>query len=251
MSLVKPYFRIIRPRLDGSYAQHINNFYATDVEFASDRIQLICAFDLLVEDLRKIFSFIEPTDSNNTAYSHRNYELLLRACTEFETNCQAVLFANGCTVPVSGRYFTIRDYHKLNRAMHLSEYLILLNLWSPVPRIFAPLDEWDSGTSLSWYTDYNTVKHDRNKNFPQASLENVVKAVAGVFVILYAQFNFLTFNAQHKWGMLGKDDETDFEYDPGSLFAIKTPTSWLPDERYDFDWKTLKMSADPIAQYQF
>ena len=82
MSLVKPYFRIIRPQLDGNYAQHINNFYATDVEYASDRIQLIRAFDLLVEDLRKIFSFIEPTDSNKTAYSHRNYELLLRACTE-------------------------------------------------------------------------------------------------------------------------------------------------------------------------
>jgi hypothetical protein len=57
--------------------------------------------------------------------------------------------------------------------------------WQPKPIDLAPFGAWStSGTRLAWWGDYNNVKHNRIAEFHKASLENVVNAVAGVFVLL-------------------------------------------------------------------
>lgn len=39
--------------------------------------------------------FNEPTDAHLQVYSHRLYEILLRACTEFESLCREILMTHG------------------------------------------------------------------------------------------------------------------------------------------------------------
>jgi len=36
-----------------------------------------------------------------------------------------------------------------------------------------------------------------------------------------------------------------------SVFGIRPPQGWAEEERYSFDWATLKESEDPFANYQF
>ena len=55
-----------------------------------------------MRDLNEIFDFVEPSNDNTSVYSHRIYELLLRAATEFESNCKGILKANGYTGPREG-----------------------------------------------------------------------------------------------------------------------------------------------------
>ena len=74
---------------------NIGNTYLTADRYAEDRISFIRAFHILSSDLIKLIDFIEPCDSNKFTYSHRIYELYLRASTEFESNCKAILKANG------------------------------------------------------------------------------------------------------------------------------------------------------------
>ena len=56
---------------------------------------------------------------------------------------------------------------------------------------FSPFLGWDSTRptqSLPWYSAYNATKHDRESNFADASLGNVIQAVSGAIVMFWAQF---------------------------------------------------------------
>src|SRR5690554_5224374 len=97
MKLSKPYRRIIRPYLLPNHYVFgpSNNIYFVDDSYASDRFEIIRAYYILEKDLINLFEFIDPSDANLATYSHKTYELLLRASTEFELNAKKVLSANG------------------------------------------------------------------------------------------------------------------------------------------------------------
>lgn len=117
---------------------------------------------IIVKDFKELIDYVEPTDANQLVYSHRIYELLLRAATEFEANSKGVLKANGY-VKVDDS-LNIVDYYKLNAVMKLDRYEIETSLWMP-PKKFVPLKEWRNGFSLAWYKAYNATKHNRYHNF--------------------------------------------------------------------------------------
>src|SRR5689334_2470696 len=91
MPVTEPYFGICRPQQDGAYMRRLDNFYALDSRYCSNRVHLVQAYILLERDLLELFDYVEPADSNLATYSHRLYELLLRACTEVETNATGIL----------------------------------------------------------------------------------------------------------------------------------------------------------------
>jgi hypothetical protein len=82
----------------------------------------------------------------------------------------------------------IRTYEALLAPFHVSEAEVAFTFWNPTLHWFAPFRSWASAQPLPWYQAYNAVKHDRLKNFPAANLENVLLAVAGLFVCLVTAF---------------------------------------------------------------
>jgi hypothetical protein len=44
-----------------------------------------------------------------------------------------------------------------------------------------PWIDWNQGQKLLWWQAYNGVKHERSKNYEQATLENVLGSIAGLF----------------------------------------------------------------------
>mgnify|MGYP003394033597 CR=1 FL=1 len=133
MTIIEPYKRIIRPFFGKSSFEYSNGVNSSlgdshilDSRYASDRISLIRAYHILEKDLVSLFDFIEPSDGNSKVFSHRIYELFLRASTEFEANCKGILNSNNYQ---SKNDFNICDYYKLNSWCKLSEYEIKLSIW--------------------------------------------------------------------------------------------------------------------------
>jgi hypothetical protein len=59
---------------------------------------------------------------------------------------------------------------------------------------FSPFRNWDKAAptaSLSWYDAYNGVKHDREREFERATLENLANGLAACAIMLMAQFGWL------------------------------------------------------------
>ncbi|MDA0833987.1 MAG: hypothetical protein O2955_05785 [Planctomycetota bacterium] len=238
--ITKPFKRIIRPiQLSPiKYSEGGTDPYFVDDEYAADRISLTRAYHILEQDLRHLFEYVEPDDGNLNTYSHRLYELLLRASTEFETNCKSILLDN--QYQKKGR-LDITDYHKVNTCSRMSEYEIVISIWRSGPKVFKPFEEWSVGHSLSWYQAYNDVKHNRTIEFSKANLNHVISAVSAVLALLFSQFYYKCFSPRGDTRMyIGAPWYTSTD----TIFAIKGPTAWTSAECYKFDWSSLQNNTD-------
>lgn len=235
----KPYYRIYR-------AKQKDDGYILDRRYAGDRYLLCRAYKILEEDLVKLFHYIEPADENKNVFSHRIYELILRAATEFETNCKQILVANNYSG--SPKNWDITDYQKIEQATKLSQYEIKLNIWYPMGLVFQPLSPWATQNPLEWYNDYNTVKHHRSEKFQKATLINAVHAVGAVLAVLFAQFSNYVFEPYNE-SQSHDDDNDGFEYLTNTLFSIKPFKNWKSEEAYTFRWPN--DSDDPFQAFNF
>jgi hypothetical protein len=146
------------------------------------------AFILLMGDFLRVCEFVEPTDAHLQVYSHRLYELLLRACTEFESLCREILLAHGLRKQGS---LNITDFVEVAPLLDLTRQTCIALFWRPEAVSMTPFEHWTpQATGLSWYRWYNAVKHNRNAEFPHANLANVRAALSAVFIIL-ARLDFL------------------------------------------------------------
>lgn len=245
MPLTKPYKRIYRPYTDGRTSFDAD--YTNDSRYASDPSNYLRAYRLLEHDLLSTFDYVDPSDTNLKTYSHQFFQLLLRACTEFEANAKEILRANN--YPRTAK-LNLLDYVKLEKACRLSEYNIVVPTWDGTGSPLVPFAEWRSSHSLSWYQDYNAVKHDRAANFNSANLKNALNAVAAVLIILFAQFNISAFDPYHSVEMYSEDDNGRLSH-PSCFLIIQLPTGWTVDEQYDFDWTNLKGQTDPFQNFSF
>lgn len=244
MGITKPYYRIYRP---GAGSDYLN-----DLRYCSGANEMYRSFQLLELDLKRIFEFIEPTDDNLSVYSHRLYELLLRACTEFEASAKAILIVNGYSKKNGN--FNIEDYFLLDKATKLSEYKITLNIWNSISKEMQPFIKWADIHSLDWYSDYNTVKHNRFGEFRKASLNNVINSIAGVYAILYSQIGnmAITGTPQKNRTELSICDKNGNESPVfnNSIFTIESP-KWDENDKYDFNWESLKHNPEPFTKFIF
>jgi hypothetical protein len=101
---------------------------------------------------------------------------------------------------------------------------------------------------VTWYQAYNAVKHDRDVHFKKATLVNVLDAVAGLLVILFAQFRVHAFDAYRTVTMFSTDGK---EYGFGHCIFKLTTHLWAPNDKYEFEWKTLASSSDPFQTFPF
>lgn len=103
---------------------------------------------------------------------------------------------------------------------------------------------------MKWYQDYNSVKHDRDNKFKLASLNNLVKAISAVRIILYAQYDFISFNSSYDIAFLSPAID-GFICREESIFALKFNGHWNDDEKYDFNWDELSLTPDPYQKFDF
>lgn len=257
MPITKPYYRIWRPMKGYSYMQEFWNqekpvadlSYLSDDLFVSQheiKSQVITA-RVLIQDLYQLFNYIEPNDGNLNTFSYRVYELFLRATTEVESNCKAILSANNFAVTQNTNM--ANGYFKLEQALKLSEYKVTFTRWATYKE-FKPFEAWRGATAyapLPWYQSYNHVKHNRYANFQEANLENLMNAIAGLLCLLHAQVGQEMGNACFEGISFTQENQTILETE---TFKIIAPTFDEADQ-YEFIWETLKETPDPVLNYAF
>lgn len=247
MSINRPFYRCVRPGLDGHYSIGGRWMYGTHPEYAPDAVHYIRAFEVLQQDLLRLFEFIEPGDDNEPTYSYRCLELLTRSCGEVEANCKAILNANGYSKTGD---LKMPDYRRLEATHHLSSYRVRLPAWRGIRSVRQPFAKWANSESPIWYQDYHGGKHNRHQEFPKANLGNVVDAISGVVALLAAQYYTFDFRPQGLGTSIGRPTD-GFEQAIGDYFEVRFPTDWSLAERYDFNWQLLEGDPQPFVQLSF
>lgn len=244
----KPYLRALRPQINGAYSME----YVKDPRFAKDALHLIRSFKLLQADLVELFDFIEPADSNLVTYSFRLHSLLARACMEVEANCKAILREHNY-LKAGGADWNMQDYRKIEATHRLSEFEVVLPVWTGSNAVRRPFSAWSGTQGLLWYRAYNDSKHDRHAAFSNASLANAIDAVTGVLVLLSAQFGsegFMPSPAMYAITLGSGPSSTAPALAIGDYFSMRFP-NWPTNERYDFDWLNLQSQDDPFDRFTY
>jgi len=168
------------------------------------------SFKLLYDDLEDSFRYVNPTNDHFKVYSLRFYELLIRASTEFESICKDKVEELKLSKK-KREAFDIKDYYLLNAHFKNKPSGISIGFVFSDPLFVKPLEEWSRAHTLTWYKAYNTVKHNRAKDFHLANLENVLMSIAALFIIiercgLCPRGNFAYLEASGTYGKISSND---------------------------------------------
>lgn len=256
MSLTRPYKRLWRPlkgydansRLWDELGQpKVSLDYLRSDLFVDqqEKQSYLTTAHLIIRDLYELFNYVQPHYYNRKVFSHRIYELFLRTATEFEANCKEILIANGYK---TNSYLNIKDYFKIAGVAKLSKYIVNFGRWEKKGD-FKPYKSW-SGKEyqpLPWYQAYNSVKHNRHKNFSDANLDNLMNAIAGLLCILHAQFGEDMAEVCFEQLTAIPNDQQKVET---STFVIQAPV-FKDKEMYEFIWENIKSNPNPVAEYSF
>jgi len=247
MSVSKPFHRNVRDMKSGHNSGYSGWAYIEDPDYAENPGHYTRALLLILDDLRSIFEYVEPSDEGRSAFSYRIHSLLMRTCIEIEANFKAIFEANTFTPPAN-RSLNILDFRKIDVTHHLSSYETMLPIWNGTSPMIRPFESWyafrgqaaPQGVPLSWYRAYNASKHSRQNAFKQANLWALIEAVAALLIVVTAQFKTVTFDAGPDSLIMGAGTYHPYEHSIGELFRIKYPDDWSEDEIYEFDWSALK-----------
>jgi len=249
MVITRPYRRTCRPFRNSDYATDGRWRYIEHPKFAQTPEHYVRAFLLLLKDLQELFDYVEPADTNLNCYSYRIHALLLRACIEVEANCKAILREN--RYRKDARWWTMADYTKINKTHRLASYRVKVPHWTGTQNIRTPFAAWAIGERLPWYEAYNTAKHDRLAEFQQATFAHLVDACCGVLVVLSAQFWTRDFSPGNDHLVFVSGESDGMESGIGNYFRVQFPDDWPDDDRYVFNWTTLKDEVDPFETIDY
>jgi len=134
-----------------------------------------------------IFQTVHPDGKNLDVFGHEIRNLLILICTEVEAQWRGIYLEN------SGKTrerLSTSDYVKLHKILKLRDYSIRLSYY-PWLKDISPFKNWSPENptgSLEWYQKYNDVKHDREKKFSHATLQNVIESISALAILIIAQY---------------------------------------------------------------
>lgn len=133
-------------------------------------------FLALEDDLERLSRYVDLSGNDDT-YSMEIARLLLSACAEIDVVLKQLSqrYVNGSTASKIPSYFS-------DVIPHCPKFI---TFQVQIPRYgvhFQPWLNWTSAQSPAWWSDHNKVKHQRDQNFPSASLRNCLNALGGLFV---------------------------------------------------------------------
>ncbi len=133
----------------------------------------------LEDDISRLSRYVELHEDNYQTYSLELTRLLFSAASEVDVVARQL-----CERLDSGsNAYNIADFRKAIRHSYpqISGAIVFMPQFG---LSMTPWENWASDTSPSWWLAYNNVKHHRHTHFSEASLQNALDAVAGLFVLL-------------------------------------------------------------------
>jgi len=144
-------------------------------------------------DVETLARYVEFTKDNFGTYSIEMARLLLSASSEVDVVAKLLCKK----INNESKAENINDYKEILDPAYpdLKNIEILLRKYGLT---FTPWSNWQENKNPLWWTKYNAVKHERDKNFEAANLKNTLNCVAGLYVILlhYYQEDYSDGNLQ-------------------------------------------------------
>jgi hypothetical protein len=175
---------------------------------------------ILVRQLQNICQTVHPCVATLPTFGHDIRNLIILACTEVEAHWRGILLANG----YPDNKLTTNDYVKLADAMKLREFSLTFPAYPWLAPI-RPFDSWGQtgkpSQELGWYMAYHAVKHDRERQFEQATLGAAFSAIAACAVMMSAQYG-------HSGLKPGSELRT--------FFHLQSVPQWEPSQTYIYPY---------------
>jgi len=133
----------------------------------------------LEEDLIGLSRYIEFNIANYSTYSIELTRIYLSVCSEIDVVAKALSSILGHSNPKN------IDHYRMVIMQGFPQFSTL-NIQIPRYSLdFTPWNSWGGTTQVNpnWWESYNNVKHHRDSHYPEANLENVLNAVAGLIVV--------------------------------------------------------------------
>ncbi|MBN1538051.1 MAG: hypothetical protein JW908_15045 [Anaerolineales bacterium] len=169
-------------------------------------------FIALSDDLEDVSRYIEFCEKNFSTYSIELTHLLLSASSEVD-----VVIKELCKFINPRKVENIDEYKAIivpaipefpSEEVFIPRYSITLNPWK----------NWLGATNPLWWRCYNHVKHERDKKYPEANLNNVLNAMGGLLIT-----NFYFY--KYKFHVEGINEVKEFtiRLQPESIFLRMKP----------------------------
>ncbi len=143
-------------------------------------------FILLEDEIVKISRFIEISEDNYAVYSIELTKLFLSICSEVDVAAKLLCKEADISlfnIETGDRNPTMETYRTVIRTKFPQFHEA--NVRIPFYNLsFIPWQAFNDNTSPEWWKQYNGVKHERNLNFKNANLENVLFSMSGLMVLL-------------------------------------------------------------------
>ena len=244
-----PFHRCYRPLVKRVNSGSSEYRYLRDDDYAQKPYMFTRAFEELQNDLKAVFSYVEPTYNNRKTYSYKIQQLFIRVCIELEANFKAILKENKYSKDES-RWF-INDYWKIDVSHKLSDYSVIMPTWEGKGKVFTPFAAWKKSPVLNWYRAYQRTKHSRAAKLNEANLENLMNAFCGLFVVLTAQFSDCDYSTGPVvLSVSGGDSYFGGDFGIGGMLKAVYP-QWSEDELYDVQWGDVCESNDRFRKFDY
>ncbi len=153
-------------------------------------------YNNLEKEVIKLSENIHFDDNQLNVYSIKIAELLIRIVIEIETLSKELYFKNGGQVKYKTDgtedfiYFDTDCINHLESMWVLSKKEVLISATNfyfikTENNILTPLNKANKrgSSSADWAKAYQAVKHDRSKNLQKASIKNLIRALAALYLL--------------------------------------------------------------------
>jgi hypothetical protein len=151
----------------------------------------------LEQDLIVLSRYIEFSEKNYETYSQELAKVFLAASSEFDVVLKQICIIKG----LNKSRPNIDDYRNTitSNLPLLCQEIVFIDRYGME---LEPLERWynTSDKNPLWWTDYNTVKHNRNEGYMKANLKNTLNSMAALALVnLY--FHYFTFAQERQMAM--------------------------------------------------
>ena len=166
-------------------------------------------YKLLEKEFANSLIYVELSQANFLTYSSVYLKLLLEIGSEVDNVLREMCAKTGRTDISTYASFVLAKYPNItSHAVQVKDggfSIIPFNGWNTI----------QPSQSLSFWEAYNIVKHDRVSNYQEATMKNVLNALAGLFILEMYRMRELY--------DIDPDEDNSLPDDESDLFVL---TSW-------------------------
>lgn len=153
-------------------------------------------FCSLAKQLHNTVQFVDHSvDSNGNlinglTFSNEFAKLLMLSSSEFEVVAKLICSELGVSLSWNANILSvtreiINAFPKIGETVIVTPYQSIkpLSDWKIVRRLNRNGNEVDIVDGISWWTDYNSIKHNRRMSFYSANLKNCIYSTASLLVL--------------------------------------------------------------------